>query len=92
MAQRDELLETMYITEPEKLRELLRDSTTAVHSLDIVSPKVLLATVSKDSRWVEPNAFHNPIMASFVTAHARRVLGRELTALGQNVVYYDTGI
>jgi hypothetical protein len=90
MAQRPNLMQSLYTCDPAKMFELLEDPGTIVSDIYFINDEVVRIQYSKADDFVEGYKNTNIVIGCYTTAHARLKLLSILQPLGDRVLYYDT--
>ena len=79
-----------FIESGEQFEELLRDNKTVLSFFQFINEKILMIERKTKHAFVEASYMTNPVIGSFVTAHARQILCSLLLKLSFRVLYCDT--
>ena len=90
MGQRANLARTKFIRHPREMLELLASDAVEVNDRHIVNKECLCVTYTNTKGFEKQSPNTNPIIASYVTTHARLELYSYLEKLQDRVLYYDT--
>lgn len=89
-AQRNNLQNTVYFTNPKQYFETCFSNENVVHAVRVVNDNMVAVTLSKTTDYVKPSKNSNVVIAAFTTAYARMVLYYYLAKLQKRVLYCDT--
>ena len=81
---------TCYVTEYEKLYDLLMDRTKTIKDFHILDEGMVAIEYVKSKEFLEINTNTNVIIASFCTTYAQLKLWNVMLRLGDHVIYHDT--
>ena len=90
LGQRANLARTKFLRHPREMLELLASDTVDVNDCHIVNEECLCVTYTNTKGFEKQSPNTNPIIASYVTTHARLELYNYLEKLQDRVLYYDT--
>jgi hypothetical protein len=96
LGQRLDKTKSEYINSPARFFDMLRrPAEFRVHSANPINDDVLLVTYSTPEDMIDNNGTNNPVIASFVTSHARIKLYSILDLVAkqcgpQSILYHDT--
>ena len=88
--QKTNMKRTCYVTEYEKLYNLLTDRTKMIKVFHILDEGMVAIEYVKSKGFLEINTNTNVIIASFCTTYARLKLWNVMLKLGDCVTYHDT--
>ena len=89
--QRDNMNQSLYISDPEKYFKMLTDKTVEINDIRLVNDEMVFLEYKHKNEFVSPSNKINVVLAAYTTAQARLKLYGVLEALDRRVLYYDTG-
>ena len=87
---RDTLSQTEFVHEPKKYFDLLASKSAEVQDVHPITDDCVMVTHKKSDDYNEGNNVSNLAIAALTTSHARLVLLKMMTKLGDRLLYYDT--
>ena len=88
--QRNNMVKTVYFTEPEPFCELVFDPIKIIHGINYVNDNMVAVSYSIDDEYAEVMGNTNPVIAAYTTTHARLKLYSYIEKLQDRVMYFDT--
>jgi len=89
--QRNNMLKTVYFTDPARYFKLITNPAIVVHSVVLVSEKMMAVSYTNEDEFVEVMGNTNAVLAAYTAAQARLRLYHYIENLGERVLYFDTG-
>jgi hypothetical protein len=90
LSQRPIMQTRRYITAPAEFYKLLNRDKYDLGDAIPIGEDCIFTTFKRTANFAEPSANTNPVVASYVTAHARLELYKYLDMLGDRAMYCDT--
>ena len=90
LAQRSNLTKKEFIREPREFFRIMTSEAYEVTDSYLVNEECVYVSYKHANGYEEPSPHTSPIIASYVTAHARLLLYSYLEKLNTRVLYYDT--
>ena len=90
LAQRPNMTQQKYTRSPREFFEIISSDKYDVHDCHFVDEDCVYLTYKNSRGFEEPSPNTNPVIASYVTSHARLELYKYLEMLGERVLYCDT--
>ena len=88
--QRGNLPTDEFVSDPARFADIMFTETNVVHSVKVLSEKMLYVSYSKAENHEISASHSNIVVAAFTTANCRLRLYEELEKLGDRVLYFDT--
>jgi len=89
-AQRDNMTQTEFVTDLIRFNDMLVYDKIEISDIVYISNEMAQVIYKYRDHFVKNNFNTNIFFALFTTSHARLKLYEQLSALGENVIYYDT--